>query len=508
MKLSPMLHVKPTPTLWLDPATGAGVEDMITWRRMIRLAAGEPLRLAHVLEFARGSADHSRVMLTGDPIPREWLLATADGWEHGRHWLDHETPTGRYRHSATGATVEVRRAAEWFGEGTYSPADAARAWATLGGVLAAAFRQESPPLLRSPGATGLDLWLRTAGGDVPDPLPDDTQELIRSTSPQHRIELRRPTSKVVPAVWVVDARWSYAALTRGLGSGPAHMLTGSQAEAHYQANPYARARYRVTWTAPHWWAAAWGPTGLLMAKDDDGTWQTPPAGTGWADAAEVHLAVSAGWEVRFHEAIAFSAGRPLDTWTDRLIRARDLALPPDDPLPLASAVMAGRAVRAILLHAIGSWHSTGRDEVTVTASPMTPPAGDGWGPPERLDVGGVLWRRRSPVTSDRAAAMRHPEWSSQVWGRAHLRILDTPGAGGRRQGVLSTPPGDVLGIYGDSLITTRRPQWADYDDGKPGRLRVKGHLCGPVAWEPTAAARDRLTRLAEATGPTCPKGCD
>lgn len=479
MKLSPY-HVKPDRTTWTD-ATGRTLADVL----------------------ALAEREHAtRVMLTGPSLPREWLLQLVPGWTHGRHYLDHDVPTGRYTHERAGVTVEVRRAAEWFGGGDYTPREAEAAWEALGRILAA--QRGGGVLLRSPGATGHDLWLRAAGGEVPDPLPDDVQELMRQT-PQHRIELRPPAVPDAPALWVLDGRWMYAALTRELGSGPVSWLRGEDAAAHFARDPHARARYLVRFAAPAWWRETPHAIGVLMARGTDG-WETPLSGETWADAAEVHLAVEAGWSVQFLEGVAFTPGRPLDAWTARLVRARERVS--DDELGPRVAELVRRAVRAILLHAIGSWHSSGRDETTVTASPMQPPAGDGWEAPERLDNGAVLWRRRRGLPSGRAAAMRHPEWSAQVWGRAHARILSSPtGTRGVVGGLLATMWADVVAVYGDALMTTRRPLWADHDDGRPGRLRVKGHLCGPLAWPTTAGERDRLTRAASAAGPTCERGC-
>lgn len=507
MKLSP-LHVRGDVTLWLDAQTGRAVPDPHPYAEDVRQVTSPP-QLRDVLQAVERTRT-TRVMLTGAAPPRSWFLGSVpDGWEHGRHHLDHETPTGRYRHTGAGVTVEVRRAAEWFGAGDYGPAVARDAWRALGRVLNATSRTGAA-LFRSPGATGRDLWLRAAGGQVPDPLDVETQRMIRATSPQHRIELMPPTSDTMPAVWVLDGRWMYAALTRGLGSGPVTMLTGAQAAEHYAAHPYGRARYRVRFRAPSWWREAFGTLGLLMARAGDlasDGWHCPLSGETWADAAEVHTAAEAGWHLEFLEGMAFTPGRPLDAWTARLVRARESVS--DDELGGDVAQLVRGAVRTVLLYAIGAFHSSGSDETTVTASAMRRPDGEGWGAPERLDNGAALWRRRTEATHPRALAMAHPEWSSQVWGRARARMLECPTGerGGRRAGLLYVPAGTVAAVYGDALMLTERPAWADLDDGAPGRLRVKGHLCGPVPWPTTAHERDELTRAAETAGATCNGRC-
>lgn len=461
------------------------------------------LELEVVLTAARHRG-HDLVMLTGEPIPREWFLSAPDSWNTVRVFLDHETPAGRYRHAESGHEVEVRRAAEWFGSGDYTWTTAREAWAATRSILRSSGRGGAV-MFRSPGATGLDLWLRTTSGEVPDPLDEDTQKLIRSTSPQHRIEMFPPRSQMIPALWVLDGRWMYASLLRELGSGPARMLTGAAASELADRHPHARARYLVKFEASGEWAGTGWP-GLLMAQEPDSLrWHAPLSGTSWVDAAELHLARRMGWTVEVVEGIEFSRGRPLDAWGERLVRARDSATDLDlgpDVGPLVRS-----AIRSALLYAIGSWHSAGRDETTVTASTMQRPRGDGWDAPERLDNGRVVWRRAAPRPSPRALAMRHPEWSSQVWGRAHARILDSPtGTRGQGAGALHVDPETLVSIYGDAIMTTRRPRWADLDDGRPGRLRVKGHLCGPIPWPTSAAERDELSRAAVST--TCEKGCE
>lgn len=505
MRLSPF-HVRPDRTLWLDPWSGAGVSPD-SRALPLRTAPGALMPLRDVLQLVEDFRA-TRVMLTGERVGRAWFLTPLEHpWSHGSHHLDHETPTGRYRH-ALGADVEVRRTAEWFGAGDYSPRTAAEAWEAAG-VLLSRTHRTGAALMRSPGATGRDLWLRAAGGEVPDPLPEDLQALIRSTSPQHRIEVMPAFTPTVPGVWILDGRFMYAALTNGLGSGPVTMLTGRAAREAFEADPFGRARYRVRFAAPRSWAAeAPHAPGLFLARAGDlasDGWHCPMAGETWADAAEVDLAVRCGWAVTFLEGIRFTPGRPLDAWAARLVKAREQAT--DDKLGDAAPLVRS-AVRSILLHGIGAFHSSGQDETTVTRSPMVAPDGDGWDAPDVLENGTALWRRRRETTNPRSLAMAHPEWSSQVWGRAHARILRSPTSDRSvSAGILGTELGETMAVYGDALMTSRRPRFADLDDGKVGRLRVKGHLCGPVPWPTNARERDELTHAAEAAGTTCERGC-
>lgn len=506
MRIAPR-NVTPDRTLWLDVDSGVGYVDGNNNTGRLPVT-GDRVELQDVLNAAR-RAGATRVMLTGKPTPREWLLAVVPDWTHGRHHLDHETPTGRYRCDRGGHRVEVKRAAEWFGRGAFTPLQARAAWQATHRVLEASGRGGAA-MFRSPGATGLDLWLRAANAEVPEPASVGTQDLIRTTSPQHRIELHAPVTDTIDGLWMLDGRWMYAALTAQLGSGEPEWLRGEDAEVYFHANPYARGRYLVRYSAPAYWRETPSAPGLLMTRAGDAAtdgWHCPHAGETWADAAELHVALQYDWDLTFVEGMVWGKGKPLDTWTARLVRARDAVS--DNELGADVAQLVRGAVRSVMLYAIGSWHSSGSDEVTVTDSPMMRPDGEDWDAPERLATGGALWRRRTATQDARALSMRHPEWSSQIWGRAHARMLEGPtGTPGRSSGMLHVPYPSLVAVYGDALMLTRRPTWADHDDGKPGRLRVKGHLCGPLAWPTSARERDALTHAAEAAGTTCTNGCN
>lgn len=452
----------------------------------------------------------ARVMLTGAPPPRDFFLEPLPpGWEVARLFLDLDTPAAKYRHPHSDHAVEIRRAAEWFGDGTYTRTDAREAWDATARILAGSGRSGAA-MFRSPGATGFDLWLRTTGGDVPDPLDDELQQLIRSTTPQHRIELVPPTGRdELPGLWVYDGRLMYAALLRELGAGPAQRLLADDAE-RLAADPYSRARYRVRFAAPEWWGDTGLPNVILTPAGPsprDG-WHTPREGEAWVDAAELHLARRYDWTATVLEAIAYTKGRPLDAWGARLLRARDRAT--DDALGATVGPLVRSAIRACLLHAVGSFHSTGRAEMTITASPMQRPFGDGWDAPTTADDGRAIWRRQwSPsAPTARMMAGRHPEWSAGVYGRSHARILESPTSHPvRKAGALRVPRGQLVSIYGDAVMTSARQPWADLDDGQVGRLRLKGHLCGPIPYPTTARERDQASRAATAAGTTCEKGC-
>jgi len=441
------------------------------------------------------------VMLTGQRPASGWLFRPAPaGWAHGEHFTDLDRPVGRFEHH-TGARVELRLAAEWWPGHDLNPTHAAAAWSLLEREFVRAFRGQAG-LWSTPGTTGVEAWVAATGPDRPGQLEPDLADLIRQTSPQHRVELvdHDDPPDELPGFAYLDARWSYAALTRELGSAPARMLTAEQAGELAAREPHARARYHVRGRVPD----GWDHVGVLVCKRDSGDgWHAPrrpgePFDT-WVDAYELALAGRLGWTVDHVEAIALTQRRPLDTWTERLVRARQRILD-TDPGPVGSAAAA--AVRQIMLTALGGFHSTGRDTLT----PITEEQAARRLPPDAAleRHGSVLVLRRRRVLAGRAALLTHPEWSAAVWAKAHARLLEAPTGTGQWAGVLQLPLADVIGMRGDALYLTRDPGWPDPPDpaGRPvnGRYRLKGALTGPLPYPRTLADLNKLRAASEAAG--------
>jgi hypothetical protein len=482
------ITVKPDATLWLNTDDGRAI-----WPdgHAHSHTMPAPLHLSDLLALAKYT-DATRVMLSGNQVERATFLQQVDGWTHGEHYLAyiHGTPTYRYTH-VDGRTIEFRRTAEWFGEKNVNPWHAYQAWNLLDSVLKKSGK-EPVALRRGPAATGKEMWIATLRGDLPDVLDDELQALIRSWAPQHRVQLLPPAQETMEGFHILDGRFMYAALTKELGTGPVTWLRAHDAEALATTQPYARARYYVKFKAPK----NWGNISIFPTKNSDGKkwdWDKKNGET-WVDSAELRLAILCGYEIEFIEAIQFTKARPLDKWTNRLLRARDLAGAADAPEPVRD--MASSALRTILLYGIGSFHSVGNTQTTLTASPMQRPAGDGWDVPDMLDDGQAIWTRQTPQTNARAKATQHPEFSAQVWGRAHAHILDGPAGNGNVGGLLNTPESTIVAIYGDALMTTVKPWWADSDDGKVGRLRMKGTIAAPRPWPTTESQRAALVKEA------------
>lgn len=440
-----------------------------------------PLR--SLLTTAR-EAGVRRLLLTGPRPAERWLEEDpGPGWrpDPAGHYYDADDPCGRFL-GPLGERVELRRAAAWFGNGDYTPTQAREAMALFVTALRQAGRSDDVALMASPAATGQSLWAASLPpGWEGEQLPADVAHLIRKSSPQHRMEvfghcyddcpehLRPPRGKL-PALHYYDGRLMYLACTRELATAPAQLLTRAECFDLFRETPHARGRLYVKYTVPD----GWDLPGLLMEPHPDGRhWHAPnrPGYTGWtwADTVEVWFAMTMGWRIDFDSGYTFT-GRPvLDLWTDRVLAMRDAldAADTDD----GHRVLAKAAVRMMALTTIGSFHSTGRDRTVVADGPAHIPDGvTHW---ETRADGSVVYRAPATLTGN-AAAMARPELSAQVWARARYKVTAH---------MARLPREQLVAVWGDALYVTEPPgDWSGWtpDDGKPGRLRSKGTLDGPL----------------------------
>ncbi|WP_432519266.1 hypothetical protein [Kineococcus sp. SYSU DK006] len=533
--------VRPVPTVWLDFTTGVGVTD--SGARVTPKLTGRRKRptLVDLLDTAH-NLSAERIMLTGklpaaEPGQPHWLIAETPSWTSPGHWLS-TPPTGRFTHEVTGRTLEVRTAAEWFPVAAdpaagFGPDQARQAWVL---TTEAVKGVEDMELLKSPAATGAQLWARSLPRTLdPEPLPGDVAELLHRTSGQHRIEhlttgpAACPCGACRPLVDLersarggfayVDGRFMYASLCRELGSGPVTRLTARQGQELLESDPYARARYRVRFRVPDWW----DHVGVLPVAHDDVSagWHYPnvPGARAetWADGVEVKLAHDAGWDVEVQEGLLFTKGRLLDTWADRLKRARERlaagggegagAGAQPDPLVRSAAVA---AVRGILIQGIGAFASRGRDTTRVVWSAREVPAEAAATVVRHGEA--FVYRVPGRGTGGQAAALYRPELAAQVWARGRARVLECPAALPHRPGAprpvvgaLQVDPAGLLAINGDAIYTTSVPPWSlptshgGGDDGAVGRMRLQGWLPS-VQLPATAAERNRLRQRAEQAG--------
>jgi hypothetical protein len=80
-------------------------------------------------------------------------------------------------------------------------------------------------------------------------------------------------------------------------------------------------------------------------------------------------------------------------------------------------------------------------------------------------------------------------------------VLRAPTGDGWDVGAAVEMPHRLVAIRGDAVYLSHHPRWPD--DGRDGRLRVKGHVHGPLPWPADWTALNRLRATAEANGPDC-----
>lgn len=517
-------NYRPKRTAWLDFKTGRGLtDDGMTIRPKVGDRRKNP-NLTDLLDTAH-ALGAERIMLTGavpETVPGKahWLITRTPGWTAGGHWLN-KPVTGRFTHDISGRPLEVRTVEEWFGTGDLTPAQARDAWSVTARALGEAVPNAVMAL--TPASTGANAWaLSLPRGIDLEPLPPDVAEELHFTSGQHRIEhlttgaghcgcdgciplFDAETEPSLSTFSYVDGRFMYAGVCRELGLAPATRLRSADATDLLEDDPYARARFRVKFTVPE----GWQHVGLLGVKNADvsagwhypnrpgTTWET------WADGSEVKIARDAGWFIYPQEAVVFRKGRPLDTFAERMTRARERVNARTDLEPAVRRAAAA-ALRAMVIQTIGNFASRLKGRTVTVWSARDVPAEYA----DTMQRFGDAFTYEMPGRDhdERTLPFYRPELAAQVWGRARARVLRAPTATGAPGGVLSLDPASLLGINGDAIYSTVVPQWAlpvdqgGGDDGRVGRLRLKGVLTGKIPTPTTLEARNLLRAKAEAVG--------
>jgi hypothetical protein len=500
----------PRVTAYLEHHRGTGITD-----------AGAPVSFPAGCSLAELLAaipqGVQRVMLVGPRVGasaeqmRAWLTAPEllANWTSEREYLDADHPLVVYAsHGGEGdrRRVEVRRAAEWCGDrdpdwqvgaDPYTATQLREAFRLLADRLPRAFGHGAA-VAGGPPYTGAKLLERVLPRGKSYPVPaEEVRELLYSELTQHRIEVCPAQGLAeLPGLAYLDGRLMYGALLRELPVGPGRRIAGDC----YQ--PYQRSFYRVRATV----SAGWGHLGLLPVKAGTESWEYPRAPgrrfETWASGYEVELARGHGWTVEVLEGLVFDTGEPLRTWGAKLVgggkepglvdQLRQAAL--TGAVDERVAGLARAMVRMLLLQTIGSFHRRDR-KVTYRA-----PIKDAATLPEGLfdvqRIGDVLVGTALEPLGVEAQRMQHPEWSAYIWSRERVRILASPGG----TGALTLSRDQMVGLRGDALYLTADPGWPD--DGKLGRLRLKGYAPGPLPVPTTLAELDLLRAQADALGPT------
>ncbi len=396
-----------------------------------------------------------------------WAEATPEGWTLDRVHHGEHAPAFYWSH-VDGATMVGRSADTWFD--TCTPDQARRAADVIGEVLAE--RHPGAIFMASPPAVGQDLIRRKLPDDDDGwpTLDPEHQRLIRENSGQHRIETVA-RSEALPALYMWDARLAFSALTWGLGRGPATLDDVPEYAGQ------TRGRYEIEFTVPN----GWHNVGLFAVKDadhvdenGDSKWWYPSepgsTHTTWVDGAELHVAYKV-WHpdaIRIKRRLLLADHKfdPLGKWAPAIAACAQASQVDQAPelRPLLRS-----AWRAILVQTIGSL--VGKQRKRTHMGPF------GSEPADAIDLVSVGDDRVSWATTEAPAQpeMCHPEAAALVWARQRARVLCDP----KGCGALGVDPDLVVGFYGDAIYLNGPTDWAELDDKKPGRFRLKGYWPGP-----------------------------
>lgn len=537
----------PTPefTLFLDHKTGIGVDE--TGKPVQPVIGGRRKypNLGDLLDTARLSRA-TRIMLCHAPTGSDWLVPTAaqiqrnidphPGWVATNHYLA-DPPRGRFQHTDTGHRVTITVTAEWFGTADLTPIQAQFSHHILTDVIATAVDRPDWPLMRSPSATGLNVWKKSFDKvrtfDMT-PIDREIGELIQATEPQHRSEqfttggrctcddcIPLLTTDTIPGFAYADGRFMYHGVARKLrGSAPARMLTGPQAEAlftsgtqtgEFHKGAFHPARYRVRYTISDWW----DHLGCFPIKHTDRArgWHWPNragfTGETWINAVELRTAIAEGFigRVEFLDGIELTPTNSLEPFCnliDKMLKDLDSRLARHD-IGAGAHTTVSSAVKHMFRVTLGSFSRRTRyttkfaataDAVAATAVGAVHPAANG----------GFTYQVPTPKAPDDDETF-HPEIAALVWGQARTRVLDyrRPGTT-HHYGALQIDPNHLIGIQGDAIYTTHPQPWTypthlgGLDDGSNGRIRIKGYLPGPLSTPASITERHDLSKQAEQHG--------
>lgn len=448
--------------------------------------------LAPWLDIA-ATHNYRQIMFTGGwdaahTPDREWWVdaPAAAGWTVEPYVPDPRYATYTRRDEAGGRhKITVRMSAAWYDDCDQTVL-IREAHTTLARLLKASFDTRAV-LMGTPARTGQDLLLRSLPEGVSYlPAPDDVRDILNTEFyskdghrhllfPQGRMEFVAPEdAPPVSDLYLLDARWMYAAHIRNSSSGSMPVLTDEHWEIVHDDlpdfEPYRAGFYRVDFQAPDDWhhiglLPVWGGERTCWpARDEEGYYNRES----WASEPEIRLALAHGWGMIIRERLLFApqgtpGGDPCRAWAEKLIalRAHLDATDAGGATRLLSA-----AVRHLLIDTVGRWRRSDRrelhatlpgheDEIPEDAEEFTPIYEHG------VHVRSE-WYGRAPL-DPMQQAMYRPEWAAMVWGRARAAL---------NSAALQFDPHDLVALRSDALAVRGGIEELP-DDGKPGRFRLK-----------------------------------
>jgi len=381
-----------------------------------------------------------------DKMSREYVeQPLKKGWNFARPYIHKFRSPIFERHNRT---VAVKLAGESWLPGCVTAAAARLAWQELGHDW---FEATGLPLLNTPSKTG-QAWLwKALPRDRHFPaLSDDVAALIKSNSPQHRIEIFEPDYS--GPEYAYDGRWMYAALCY------LDRLPVGEAYQTRRFDPYTPGWYRVRVTVPD----DWEHIGLIpcpVEKNGTPTWEYPNTPGQvfevWVSEPELTFALK-HWRIEVLEGWAFHRGRPLERWRNIIVELRQNA----------RNEYARAAYREILNHTIGSFHSNTYERELIVDNAAYRVLVEKFGYQgvqvlERLKGGNrrVLTRE---VMADKLSIYM-PHWSATVWALERARIA---------QHAMMTARANLIEIRGDAIYSKTRLPFVD--NKNLGQIRFQG----------------------------------
>lgn len=224
-------------------------------------------------------------------------------------------------------------------------------------------------LQETPARTSMDLLRRKLPVKARyDSLPSDIVDILLHNFSQQRSELLNHDHKTIEDMRLYDGRFFYASCYR-------HVPIGDiQHDSKNEYSPYIAGFYRVHVTVP----SNWQHIGLLPLKSqkqhskEQGSIYPNIPGTSfesWCSDKELGLAIDHKWPISIEERLLWPqtqqkgiVGRdPLHYWGEGLVTIREEVVDKLD-IPDVQKQMIREAVRNLLMHGVGTMHSSQKDK--------------------------------------------------------------------------------------------------------------------------------------------------
>ena len=472
---------------WFSPFTRELIMPDGKYSQMPKDTTLERL-LDSIREYAqdRGKKRADLVLVAGTlstSRPKQSWFEVAHGWQKKLFW---KYLSGEYIRD--GFTVYLRSTGGYFGEEVKNIRDMYNAWHSLEKVLQDTFRIPGCNILAdTPAQTGRGLLLITLPKGIEYfRLPADIREFLHHNFGQGREQAFPPQKEVLGDIFILDGHWFYASCISHLPIGPVHKDKVNKflgvVRKDGRLAPKCPAFYNVTVAVPD----GWHHMGLLkenIKTDGEASFPNEPGYTftNWAEAHEVALLLDnpqgIPWHVHINERIYWpdtdKIADPFKTLRTKLVELRKNA----------ANEYHKNAIRAILLHLIGSFHRIGTMDEIVTPYDRLDEIEHPYEHRTTLRADGVQWQKIRDFESDYMNSFLHPEWSATIYGRARAKLAEF---------ALHLPFKDVIALRNDAVWSTSSLELGDPD--KPGSFREKGIIHGPIPW-PNSTQAETLARV-------------